>query len=74
MKLCDRLDNLRDVPSALDSAWALVYAAESVEVLKALTGMNPNNSSEAAQLVDCIDRQVAFISEWATQQSRHGGA
>jgi len=65
VKLCDRLDNLRDVVSANKPAWAQSYAAESVEVLAALTGFDPAIGPQAERLVAAIGKQIAAVREWA---------
>lgn len=68
VKLCDRLDNLRDVISANKPAWARSYAAESVEVLAALTGTDPATGEHADRLVAKIREQITAVQEWAVGQ------
>jgi len=65
IKLCDRLDNLRDVTSAGDPVWAKAYAAESVEALSALTDTRPALGPAADRLVAAITTQIAVLEAWA---------
>ena len=67
VKLCDRLDNLRDVRSANKPDWARTYGAESVEVLKALA-VNPATGPQAEALTASIREQIAMNQAWAEQR------
>lgn len=66
VKLCDRLDNLRDVRSANKPDWARTYGKESVEVLKALA-VNPATGPQADRLVALISEQIKANQAWAEQ-------
>ena len=61
VKLCDRLDNLRDVARANQPDWAAAYARESVEVLAALTGTQPATGPAAEQLAAEIRAQICVL-------------
>lgn len=61
VKLCDRLDNLRDVGRAGQPDWAASYAAESVAVLEALTTADPAPGPAAAGLAEAIRHQIAVL-------------
>jgi (p)ppGpp synthase/HD superfamily hydrolase len=61
IKLCDRLDNLRDVARANQPDWAAAYARESIEVLAALTSANPASGPAAERLVAAIREQIRLL-------------
>jgi (p)ppGpp synthase/HD superfamily hydrolase len=64
VKLCDRLDNLREAPTSNEPDWVRNYGTESIAVLDALA-VNPAPGASAARLVALIREQIELNRQWA---------
>jgi hypothetical protein len=64
VKLCDRLDNLRDAPNVGDPIWVRRYCGETSQALYALE-TNPATGPDADRLVTQIREQMQANYAWA---------